>query len=144
MKKETITAIIFGIILGGILAVTLIVKNRDSQLNKNKTIAPKEKTNQSSMAGNVNLKPLEITEPSDRAIVNKNSVTIKANTIKNSLIVIQSPIKEMVFQTDKDQFSVDFPLVYGENVIRVAVYPKDKQLRAQEKELRVYYLDEQL
>lgn len=144
MKKETITAIVFGIILGGILAVILIVKNRDSQLNKNKSIAPKEKVNQSSMVGNLNLKPLEITEPGDRSIVNKSTITIKANTIKNSLVVIQSPIKDMVFQTEKDQFSVDFPLAYGENVIKVAIYPKDKQVRAQEKELRIYYLDEQL
>ncbi len=138
------TAVVFGIILGGILAVILIAKNRDSKLAQNKTLAPTEKTAQSSPAANLNLKPLKILQPDDRSIVNKNTVTIKVSTIKDSLVVIQSPIKDIVDKADNDQYSVDFPLVYGENVIRVAVYPKDKQLRSQEKELRIYYLDEQL
>ncbi len=144
MKKETVTAVVFGIILGGILAVILIVKNRDSQLAKNKAIAPTEKTVQPALAVNADVKPMEIVSPDDRTIVDKNSVTIKVNAIKNSLVIIQSPAKDMVFMADKDQFSVDFPLAYGENVIRVAIYPKDKQLRPQEKELRVYYLDQNL
>lgn len=144
MKKETVTAIVFGIILGGILAVILIVKNRETKLAQNKTIAPTEKTIRPSTTGNVNLQQLEIISPNDRSIVNKNSITIKVKAIKDSLVVMQSPIKDLVFRTDKDQFSVDWPLVFGENVIQITIYPKDIKLRSQEKELKIYYLDEQL
>ena len=42
-----------------------------------------------------------------------------------------------------DTFSADFPLAFGENVITVSEYQKDTQAVAQEKELKVYYLDEQ-
>ncbi len=60
------------------------------------------------------------------------------------MIIIQSPIKDLVFKNDKEQFSTDFPLALGENVIRIGAYPQDKLLRSQEKELRIYYFSEQL
>ncbi len=59
-------------------------------------------------------------------------------------MVIQSPIKNLVFKAEKDQFSVNFPLALGENIIRITIYPQDKKIPQQEKELRVYYLKEEL
>lgn len=144
MKKETIAAIIFGIVLGSLLAIILITKNRERQLEKSKTISPQEKGKQTSQATNLNIRQLEITEPGDKSIVYKNTIAIKGSFTKNSLIIIQSPIKDLVFKNDKEEFSVDFPLALGENVIRVGGYPQDKQLRSQEKELRTYYFNEQL
>ncbi len=143
MKKETVTAIIFGIVLGGIVAVFILVKNKQIQLAQNKTIKPQE-TMRVPTSSTVNFKPLEITQPQDRGIVNKNTVTIKGSFTKNSLIIIQSPIKDNVFKNDQEDFSVDFPLALGENVIRITAYPSDKQLRTQEKEMRVYYFPDQL
>lgn len=143
MKKEAIIAIVFGIVLGSILAVFLIAKNKERLLEKNKTITPLEKE-QASQAKNEGSVQLEITEPGDKSIVYKNSVTIKGSFTKNSLIIIQSPIKDVVFKNDKEQFSVDYPLVLGENVIRIGAYPQDKQLRSQEKEMRIYYFSQQL
>ncbi len=144
MKKETITAIIFGILLGSILGVFLIAKNKRDQLEKTKTIVSTGTVNQIAKQVPLNVQILEITEPQDREIVYKNAITIKGNSAKNSLIIIQSPIKDLVIKNDKESFSVDFPLALGENVIRISVYPNDKQLRTQEKEMRIYYFTEQL
>jgi len=143
MKKEAIIAIVFGIVLGSIVAIFLITKNKERLLEKNKTITPLEK-NQTSQAKNGDVQQLEVTEPADRSIVYKNTITIKGSFTKNSLIIIQSPIKEIVMKNDQEQFSVDFPLALGENVIRISVYPQNKLLRSQEKEMRINYFSAQL
>ncbi|MDO8610688.1 MAG: hypothetical protein Q7R95_09150 [bacterium] len=144
MKKETIAAIVFGIILGSVVGIFLITKNKEKQLDKNKAIVTVNTTTQTSKAASVNTQTLEITVPADKAIVYQNSITIKGNVAKNSLIVIQSPIKDVVFKSDTNQISIDFPLALGENVIRISSYPQDKQLRSQEKEIRIYYFNEKL
>ncbi len=144
MKKEAVVAVAFGIVLGSILGIILILKNKEHQLAKNKTLAPLEKGTRTSRAANFNVYQLEVIEPGDRSIVYKNTITIRGNFSKNSMIIIQSPIKDLVFKNDKEQFSTDFPLALGENVIRIGAYPQDKLLRSQEKELRIYYFSEQL
>lgn len=144
MKKETIIAIIFGIFLGGVLAVVIIFKNKQIQLEKSKTIAVSEKLNLPQKSSSINLQSLEISEPKDNMIVYKNEVIISGKATKDSLLIVQSPIKDIVFELKKDQFSINFPLTLGENVIRIAFYPKDKKMRIQERELRVYYLKDQL
>lgn len=144
MKKEATVAIIFGIILGGVLAILIIAKNREKQLEKNKAISPAEKLTPTSQMSNLNFQPLEVNEPQDGIIVSKNNIIIKGVATPGALIVIQSPIKEIAFKNDQNQFKTDFPLVSGENVIKIVVYPADVQLRPQEKLLKVYYLEEGL
>jgi hypothetical protein len=144
MKKETTIAILFGIILGGILAVFIIAKNKESQMAKNKTIAPASKLTPAPSVAVLDYQQLEISEPLDGVIVDKNTVKIKGKTDKDALIIIQSQVKDMIFKNTKVDFNVDFPLALGENTIKVVVYPKDSQVRSQEKELKVYYLDEQI
>lgn len=144
MKKETIIAVVFGIVLGGIMAVVIISKTREKQLEQTKTIAPLGQANIASSSTNNDLQPLEISYPTDGLIVNKDNVTIKGKAEEGSLIIVQSPFKDLVVQNKNKDFSIDFPLAYGENIIRINVYPKNKQLKPQEKELKVYYLEESL
>lgn len=143
MKKETITAIIFGIIMGSILGIFLLTKNKRDQLEKTKVIAPTTTVNQKTKAV-INAQVLEIKAPQDKETVYTKSTTIIGNITKNSLLIIQSPIKDLVIKSDKDVFTTDFPLAVGENVIRISVYPDDKTLQTQEKEIRIYYFPEQL
>lgn len=144
MRKETILAVFLGIIFGGIVALFLIVKNKEFQLNKTKVIAPTGLVTQKSVKDKdkVNIVPLEITEPNDSIIITTNSVKIKGKVTKGSLIVIESPVNEMIFKNEKEVFSVDFPLALGENVINLVAYPNDKHVRIQEKNFKVYYLEE--
>ncbi|MCL4364516.1 hypothetical protein M1328_04740 [Patescibacteria group bacterium] len=144
MKKEALFAIFLGIAFGGVLGLFLISKNKELQLNANKVIAPTGTDLRSPSQNDNNFQQLDISQPNDGAIVSQDSVTIKGSTTPNSLIVIQSPVKDMVFNNDKVQFQVDFPLVLGENVIKVTTYPKNKDLNVQEKAFKVYYLQEQL
>ena len=90
MKKETSIAIIFGLILGGIVAFFIIFQNRNQQMQQSKaigvvttitpTILPQKTNNDTNMT-------VTADEPTDNLIVTKNSVTIKGKAPKNSLDV---------------------------------------------------------
>jgi hypothetical protein len=144
MKKETSIAVIFGIILGVIVAFFVIFQNKENRMNKNKPLNISSKITPTTKPSNLaTIVPLQLTEPSDNAITNKNNIKIKGKVNKDSLIIFQSPIKDLIVKNDKEDFSIDFPLALGENVIRITVYPKDKTLSSFQKELKVFYLDEQ-
>lgn len=151
MKKETIIALILGVFFGGVLAFFFVFKSDELNLKNNKVIAPTIVINKNqnqlkeSIKENVNnIISLEITEPNNNTIVDTDKIKIKGKATKNSLIVIQSPINDIVFKNEKEDFSIDFPLALGENILKIVVYPTDKQARSQEKELRIYYLKEEL
>lgn len=141
MKKETTVALSMGVILGLIVAIVMIVKIKHDETQKTKSITNIVIT--PTIAPNQQILSLEITDPSDSVIVNTNTISVKGKAAQDSLIVIQSPIKEITLKNAKTNFSVDFPLSFGENVIRVTVYPKDLTVRSQERLLRIYNLDEQ-
>jgi len=139
MKKETLIAVVFGVGLGIILAVFFIMQSKEKQLTKvkpinnlSKTITPKLKT--------AAIPVLEIVEPADNLTVDSNSVVIKGRANKNALMVINSPIKDMVFKNDKEEFKIDFPLALGENIIQLTLYPEDKTESSINKTLQIYYL----
>lgn len=142
MKKETVIAISLGVVFGLLVAVLMIFKTKENAMEKTKTVTSNHITPTVSLK-NTTLQNLEITEPADGVMVNQKSITIKGKANKNSLFVVQSPIKDLVFKNEKEQFSFDFPLALGENVIKISVYPESDQLRPQERQLRIYYLDEQ-
>src|SRR3989338_7749053 len=101
MKKETIIAIFFGVLFGSLVALFLLVKNKEFQLTKTETIAPTEKVSKTKRNIIVSQKPLEISEPQDGAIINNKKVSIKGRAGKDALMVIQSPIKDIVLKNDK-------------------------------------------
>lgn len=141
MKKETIAAIFFGILLGVGGAVIMVGKAK--QIGTNKVSVGSAKNITPEVSRNAKIQPLQITQPKTQSKFATNSLTIKGKASKEGLIVIQSPIKELVFKNIKESFSVEFPLALGENVITVTVYPKESQIPAQTKTLKLYFLDEQ-
>jgi len=142
MKKETVVAIFLGIILGVIVALVIITQSRQQEISKAKPITPGGNITPTVAIVNSEQQSLEISAPQDKSIVSTDSVTIKGRAYKDALIIIQSPVKDLALKNQKTEFSTDFPLALGENVIKIVVYPKDPSIRSQEKELRVYYLDE--
>ena len=144
MKKETVVAIILGLIFGGILAVLISFKSKELELAKNKVIAPpKEKTVSLNTSG-TELQSFELSEPADKAIFGSGTIHLKGTAAKDSLIVVQSPIKDLVVKNKQEKFDLEFPLALGENSIKIVVYPKEKQFRPQEKSLKVYFIDSEL
>lgn len=143
MKKETIIAIAFGIIFGAVVAIIIISQNKQSKLQNNKEMNPHSNVTPSIAKTNV-LTALEVSEPATGTIIGKNNISIKGNAPKNAVIIIQSPIKDVVVKAENGTFSTNFPLALGENTITITSYAKEGQIQTQEKEIRVYYLDEQL
>ena len=143
MKKETVIAIMLGIVFGVIVAVVMVVKTKDQQIDKVKPMNTALHITPTISVNNTQFQPLQITSPETGVIVDKNAVTITGKASKDALIVIQSPIKTMIMKVTSETFSADFPLAFGENVITVSECQKDTQAVAQEKELKIYYLDEQ-
>lgn len=145
MKKETVIAIIFGIALGGVVALFILFKGKDIEFTKNKVISPKNATQDAvDKPLTTTFQTLEITTPLDGAITDKNSIAIAGKLEKGSLLVIQSPISDKVMVVDQNNFQIDFPVALGENVVKIVAYPKDKTMRSQEKDLKIYYLDSEL
>ncbi len=144
MKKETIIAIVFGLTLGLVVSIIMVFQTK----SKTSTTVGKKEVGESSQI----VTPLpqrgfvfqfELTSPSNYSIVDKKFISITGKTTKDSLIMIQSPIKDAVLKNTQESFSVDFPLALGENAITITVYPKDTQQKPQQKELYIYYMDTQ-
>lgn len=145
MKKETLIAIVFGIVLGGSVALFILLKGEDFGLGKSKVISPKQAAQEGlGTPVDQSVQSLEITAPTDGAIVDSNSIKITGKAAKDGLLVIQSPIKDISMKLDKSEFSVEFPLALGENIVKIVSYPSDNTLRPQERNLKIYYLDSEL
>ena len=143
MKKETMVAIFLGLLFGGVVAVFISFKSKDIELAKNKVIAPPRYKVSPDLIG-IKLRPLELTEPADRAIFENNTIRLKGTALKDSLIVVQSPLKDLIVSNKQEKFDLEFPLALGENSIKIVVYPKEKQFRPQEKFIKVYFIDSEL
>lgn len=141
MKKETIAAIFFGVLLGVIGAFIMISKAK--QISSNKVMNENVKNTTATASSKLkNIKNLEVTSPTNQSLSSTNSLIVKGKVEKNSLIVIQSPVKEVVLKNNKESFETAFPLALGENLITITAYPKDTHISPQQKVLKVYYLDE--
>jgi uncharacterized membrane protein YciS (DUF1049 family) len=107
MKKETLIAVIFGVGLGILLALFFVLRSKENQLTKakpisnlTKTITPKLKL--------IEAPTLELTAPADKQVVASNTIKIQGKANKNALIIINSPIKELVFKNDKENLALIF------------------------------------
>lgn len=143
MKKETGFAIILGIVFGIALSFVMILKTKDQQMGKSKPLTSEKKVAAVAVKVDTQTFSFKISQPMDKQIVSTKSIAIKGSAEKDALLIIQSPVKDLAYKLEKDTFSIDMPLALGENVINLTIYPKDSQGRSQQKELRVYYLDEQ-
>lgn len=139
MKKETVLAITFGMLLGLIVAVILIFVLRptggDKVAQPEKNTIPKTKT--------TSLLPLEIKEPADKKIISTDSIKISGTVNKGTLIIIESPVATEVINNKSDSFNLDFPLSLGENIITIRAYVDRAQTVPQVKTLQVYYLNKE-
>lgn len=140
MKKEVLVAIVCGIGLGLIVAFVMVRQIHEMEIDKEAQI----KTNSGKLllsTTSQNAQNLEISEPSTDVVVDQSSITIKGKAQKKSFLVFQSAAKESVLKLDStSDFSVKLPLIVGENLISITMYPQDKTVRTQEKVIKVYNL----
>lgn len=142
MRKETIIAVLLGIGLGVGVATAVTIKTKKQEVKKSAPISNTLKVTPTVSINNFQTQSLEIAEPLSGAITTVKTIKIKGKAAKGGLVVIQSPINTEIFQNEDIEFTLDFPLALGENVIMVTFYPKEQQSSTQEKELKVYYLED--
>jgi len=140
MKKESLIAIFLGVIFGLITASLIVDNLLKNNLEKVKSLPQKKEKNVITPVKTFNLKLLSIEKPKNNLIVYEDKITIEGSADKDSLIVIQSPVEDEIFQNKKERFKIDFPLALGENVIKIVVYSRNPNLKNQEKTLYIYYL----
>ena len=141
MNRETIIAVVLGILLGvGIGFFVLFQSSRTDQTKVIPVNSENENKNVVKTSRGEDEAVLQIKEPQDLAIVNKTQIPIKGASEKNSLIVIQSPINNKVFKSEKETFETTFPVALGENMISINAYSKSST--PQEITLKVYYVEE--
>ena len=144
MKKETLMAIFLGIVFGLFFAFFIVKNLSQNQAEKVKNLVSEKKEVSISPIKTSVSKVLTVNKPRNSIIVHQDQITIEGEADKNSLIVVQSPIKDMVFQNKNEKFKFDFPLALGENIIKIVAYPKNHNLRNQEKTLFIYYLPSEI
>lgn len=142
MKKETVIAVSFGILLGVIVAVIMIISTQKKQ---NAKVIPVVQNNQITPIAtkDAQIATLELSQPENETVTDTETVTIKGKSVKGSLVIVQSPVDSQSIINEKEEFSIDFKLALGENRINVSVYPKDANGAVQEKELIIYSLKEE-
>ena len=128
--------------LGVVLAVFMVMKAKQQETANTKTLAKPVQISPTVPIASTKALNLEISEPENNTVFKEDKIHIKGKTVENSLLVIQSSAAESITKTANGDFDVEWGLSYGENYIRLTVYPADKQLRQQEKTLRVFYLNQ--
>lgn len=141
MNRETIFAIVFGILLGvGVGFFVLFQTNRE---DKAKVIpvaqdAPKKQVAKAPAAAGQTI--LKVTSPENAVVVTKKEITIKGKAPKNSLIVLQSPGSRNVIKSEIEDFAIPYTLALGENLINISAYAGSSS--PQEAVLQIYYVQE--
>ncbi|OGK14359.1 hypothetical protein A3H80_01765 [Candidatus Roizmanbacteria bacterium RIFCSPLOWO2_02_FULL_37_19] len=120
MKKETLIAVILGIIAGIAIAVFIIKNSRDSS-NKSADIILEQLTPTITI-DTKKTEPLLIEEPDDGFVTEEESVTIKGTSQVNALIVLQTPQGEQILKTKNNSFTFDVDLLPGENKMKITSY----------------------
>lgn len=141
MNRETIIAVVLGILLG--VGIGFFVLFQSSRTDQTKVIPVNTDTENKKVVKNTrgaDEAVLEVKEPNDMTVVNSNTIMIKGTAEKNSLIVIQSPINSTVLKNNKESYETTFPLSIGENIISINAYSKSST--PQEVTLKVYYVKE--
>lgn len=123
MRKEVLYAIIFGIILGGIILYGINLANKsvspapESTNTKNTDTSPTPTPTNSS---------LSIIFPQDHTVTGDKTTTLSGKAIPGSSIAISSESDDLIIETSPEgTFSAQINLVSGENNILVTELLKD-------------------
>lgn len=134
MKKEVLIAIIVGFSLG--LIITFGIYRAQKSLSER--AESKNTTEESAqIEGTANIS-LSITQPEDGSITDEDTITIGGISKKHALITIISSEDHQSTQADElGNFSVEFSLDVGENIISITSFSDDDA--KQEKTISVVY-----
>jgi len=140
MKKEILVAIVIGFILGLVITFGIWTANNSLKQGVNtqtKEITENEKTATPAPSQEEKLS-LEITSPSNNALVNQEKLEISGKTAPQATIAIVYEEGEKIAEADeKGNFSVEITLVGGSNEIGISAF--DDQGNEASKTLNLVY-----
>lgn len=136
MKRETIIAIVLGIVMGALIAIILILNVREKAIKEKKIITTEPTP--TFIKEKEEVQALEVTSPKTGSFTDTSTVTIKGKAKKNSLIVLNSPTSEKSIRAENSEFSVVFPLSLGQNIIKITAYENGQ---VEEKTLQVLMIE---
>ena len=125
MRKEVIFAIILGLILGSVILYGVQLANSSTQkaaVNSNNQVTPTTTVVPTQTAS------LVITSPQDHSVVNTDTIKIAGKSFPNSSIALVSSEDDTLVATDASgNFSFDFKLTGGENIIEITTLSPEQK-----------------
>ncbi len=141
MNRETVIAIIMGIVLGGLVGFFVLLKS--PRLEKTKVIPVSQTSAQKTPTKNTKSEKnivFSLAQPTDYEVTPDEEIELKGKAPDKSLIVAQSPAGRSVAKTEGTQFTVKIPLALGENVIHLSAYSSSGA--PQDALLHIYRIEE--
>ncbi len=141
MKKEQILAIVIGAVVGLVLAL-FIVSRRGEKVENN--LPQKKEVKELPTSTQAPVRSIKVSSPVDKQVVKDNTLTLKAEVPKESLVVIVGPGFQKALFSENGKIEETIELVIGENRIKIYAYPTSPGVVNLEKEVVVYYLGDNL
>ena len=125
MRKEVIFAIILGLILGGVILYGIQLSNTSAQNAASNTA---EVTPTPTQTVTPDTKNLTVISPQDHSVVSTGTIKIVGRTIPNSSVAIQGSEDDIIVKADDTgNFTADFSVTGGENIIQVTSLSPDQK-----------------
>lgn len=143
MKRDVIIALVAGILIGGISALTII--NLPSFLRSGSKPQEVNLTQPSpSITQNIIIQTdLEISKPQDGSISDTKNIDLTGQTLSGSMVIIDTDKDSSILIAGKDG-SFRSPITLGEGVNTVYVTAYDSKGDSRIKTINVYYTPEKL
>lgn len=133
MRKEVIFAIIFGVVLGGIILYGIrLANNSITSLNSAKP-APAAITNSNAptASSSATTNVFQIISPQDHAVVTDTTLTLRGTAAANSNLSIVTENDDLILQASPEgTFSAQINLTSGENKITVTTPNADQTIHS--------------
>jgi len=124
MRKEVIFAVIFGVIIGGVILYGINLANSSSNSIK-ETSTPTASPSGTSISPTPTIKTvttnLNIQSPENNTVIFENKTTLKGNTSADTAIAIVSELDDILIKSSPEgTFSAEINLIKGTNEISIS------------------------
>jgi hypothetical protein len=144
MNKESVIAIVLGLVFGILVAGGFLLFT-----NKSQTVTSKQTTQIASSSAKLEptqvfptitvMSSLTIQNPTSGSVTEEKMIRVTGTTSKRALVVLQTPIQTLSKKIDDEVFSFEVSLAYGENSLSLFAYPEGTSIPIQ-KSLYIYRL----
>ncbi len=130
MRKEVLFAVIFGIVLGGIILFGINLAN--NSVTNTQTATKNDIKATPTPTPNTSPKKLEIISPQNHSVVVEKTLTISGKAVPFSNVAIVTESDDLIISASEEgTFSAEINLIGGENTITVTDLLEDHTFETQ-------------